>query len=122
MVSQQGAFLEVTDNSCKRQEDLKLTICLLFLIDDEVFFFNNLLLNHINYLYVSGAFQLLQLQDDICRQYKMDGSGPENDVESHIRSNKDTFLNSLWKLNVVDIELTLINVCQMVSSLLFPSF
>ncbi|XP_022938787.1 chaperone protein dnaJ 10-like isoform X1 [Cucurbita moschata] len=61
-----------------------------------------------------GAFQLLQLQDDICRQYKMDGSGPENDIESHIRLNKDTFLNSLWKLNVVDIELTLINVCQMV--------
>ncbi|RVW21161.1 Chaperone protein dnaJ 10 [Vitis vinifera] len=35
---------------------------------------------------------------------KMDGSGPENDVESHIRMNKDTLMNSLWKLNVVDIE------------------
>ncbi|XP_022989788.1 chaperone protein dnaJ 10-like isoform X1 [Cucurbita maxima] len=61
-----------------------------------------------------GAFQLLQLQDDISRQFKMDGSGPGNDIESHIRANKDTFLNSLWKLNVVDIELTLVNVCQMV--------
>lgn len=69
----------------------------------------------------SGAFQLLQLQDDISRQFKMDGSGPGNDIESHIRANKDTFLNSLWKLNVVDIELTLINVCQMVSSLCFRS-
>ncbi|BBH08765.1 DNAJ heat shock N-terminal domain-containing protein [Prunus dulcis] len=61
-----------------------------------------------------GAFQLLQLQEEIRRQFKMDGSGPENDVESHIRLNKDTLLNSLWKLNVVDIEVTLMHVCQMV--------
>ncbi|CBI19931.3 unnamed protein product, partial [Vitis vinifera] len=61
-----------------------------------------------------GAFQLLQLQEDIRRQFKMDGSGPENDVESHIRMNKDTLMNSLWKLNVVDIEVTLIHVCQLV--------
>ncbi|KAK9271353.1 hypothetical protein L1049_026943 [Liquidambar formosana] len=61
-----------------------------------------------------GAFQLLQLQEDMRRQFKMDGSGPENDVESHIRLNKDTLMNSLWKLNVVDIEVTLIHVCQMV--------
>lgn len=64
---------------------------------------------------VSGAFQLLQLQEDIHRQFKLDGSGPENDVESHIRLNKDTLMNSLWKLNVVDIEVTLMHVCQMVS-------
>ena len=44
----------------------------------------------------------------------MDGSAPENDVESHVRLNKDTLMNSLWKLNVVDIEVTLIHVCQMV--------
>ncbi|PQQ00634.1 chaperone protein dnaJ 10 [Prunus yedoensis var. nudiflora] len=61
-----------------------------------------------------GAFQLLQLQEEIRRQFKMDGSGPENDVESHIRLNKDTLLNSLWKLNVCDIEVTLMHVCQMV--------
>lgn len=63
---------------------------------------------------MSGAFQLLQLQEDVRRQFKMDGTGPENDVESHIRLNKDTLMNSLWKLNVVDIEVTLIHVCQMV--------
>ncbi|KAG4965852.1 hypothetical protein JHK85_040827 [Glycine max] len=52
-----------------------------------------------------GAYQLLQLQDDIRKQFKMDGSSvPENDVDSHIRLNKDTLMNSLWKLNVVDIE------------------
>ncbi|XP_009368402.2 chaperone protein dnaJ 10-like [Pyrus x bretschneideri] len=61
-----------------------------------------------------GAFQLLQLQEETRRQFKMDGSGPENDVASHIRLNKDTLLNSLWKLNVVDIEVTLLHVCQMV--------
>ncbi|KAH1213606.1 Chaperone protein dnaJ 10 [Glycine max] len=62
-----------------------------------------------------GAYQLLQLQDDIRKQFKMDGSSvPENDVDSHIRLNKDTLMNSLWKLNVVDIEVTLVHVCQMV--------
>lgn len=63
---------------------------------------------------IAGAFQLLQLQEDVRRQFKMDGSGPENDVESHLRMNKDAFMNSLWKLNVVDIEVTLLHVCQMV--------
>ncbi|XP_011027400.1 PREDICTED: chaperone protein dnaJ 10-like isoform X1 [Populus euphratica] len=61
-----------------------------------------------------GAFQLLQLQEDMRRQFKMDGSGPGSDVESHLLSNKDTLMNSLWKLNVVDIEITVIHVCQMV--------
>lgn len=62
-----------------------------------------------------GAFQLLQLQEEIRQQFKVDGSGgPEHNVESHIRSNKDTLLNSLWKLNVVDIEVTLLHVCQTV--------
>lgn len=62
-----------------------------------------------------GAYQLLQLQEDIRKQFKMDSSsGPENDVDSHIRLNKDTLMNSLWKLNVVDIEVTLVHVCQMV--------
>ncbi|OIW11194.1 hypothetical protein TanjilG_28285 [Lupinus angustifolius] len=61
-----------------------------------------------------GAFELLQLQEDIRKQFKMHGSGLENDIESHIRHNKDTLTNSLWKLNVVDIEVTLVHVCQMV--------
>lgn len=61
-----------------------------------------------------GAFQLLQLQEDVRRQFKVDGSVPEKDVESHIRQNKDTLMSSLWKLNVVDIEVTLLHVCQLV--------
>lgn len=61
-----------------------------------------------------GAFQLLQLQEDTRRQIKVNGSFPENDVESRIRSSKETLMNSLWRLNVVDIEVTLLHVCQMV--------
>ncbi|XP_068648412.1 chaperone protein dnaJ 10 [Aristolochia californica] len=60
-----------------------------------------------------GAFQLLQLQEDMRRQFKMDGTA-ENDMESHILLNTDIMLSSLWKLNVVDIEVTLLHVCQMV--------
>lgn len=67
-------------------------------------------------IYNLGAYQLLQLQEDIRKQFKMDSSGPENDIDSHIRLHKDTLMNSLWKLNVVDVEVTLGHVCQMVSS------
>lgn len=71
----------------------------------------------VDYTGFLGAFQLLQLQEDVRRQFKMDGSGPENDVESHLRLNRETLMNSLWKLNVVDIEVTLLHVCQLVSLL-----
>ncbi|XP_047978823.1 chaperone protein dnaJ 10-like [Salvia hispanica] len=60
------------------------------------------------------AFQLLQLQDDIRRQCKLEGGGEEDDVEAHLRQNREALMNSLWKLNVVDIEITLVHVCQMV--------
>lgn len=73
----------------------------------------------VDYTGFLGAFQLLQLQEDVRRQFKMDGSGPENDVESHLRLNRETLMNSLWKLNVVDIEVTLLHVCQLVSLILF---
>ncbi|GAB4839684.1 hypothetical protein Ancab_029210 [Ancistrocladus abbreviatus] len=62
-----------------------------------------------------GASQLLQLEEDVRRQSKIDGTGPPNyGVELHIRLNKERLMNSLWKLNVVDIEMTLLHVCQMV--------
>lgn len=61
-----------------------------------------------------GAFQLLQLQEDVRRQFEMDGGGPGNDIESHLRKNKSILVNSIWKMNVVDIEVTLLHVCQMV--------
>ncbi|ESQ46548.1 hypothetical protein EUTSA_v10000200mg [Eutrema salsugineum] len=61
-----------------------------------------------------GAFQLLQLQEMSNRRFKKDGTSPANELESHIQTNKETLMGSLWKLNVVDIEMTLLHVCQMV--------
>jgi len=66
--------------------------------------------------YDLGVYQLFQLQKELSKQSEMGGSCPEN-VDSHIRHNQETFiLNSLWKINVADIEVTLARVCQMVSS------
>jgi len=62
-----------------------------------------------------GAFQLLQLQEESNRRLKKEGTSPANELESHIQTNKETLMGSLWKLNVVDIEVTLLHVCQMVS-------
>jgi hypothetical protein len=62
----------------------------------------------------SGALQLLQLQEDICRQTNKDGSGLEREVDLQMQMNKELMMNSLWKLNVVDIEVTLLHVCEMV--------
>ncbi|CAD5317424.1 unnamed protein product [Arabidopsis thaliana] len=61
-----------------------------------------------------GALQLLQLQEESNRRLKKDGTSPANELESHIQTNKETLMGSLWKLNVVDIEVTLLHVCQMV--------
>uniref|UniRef100_A0A1D1ZIN8 Chaperone protein dnaJ 10 n=1 Tax=Anthurium amnicola TaxID=1678845 RepID=A0A1D1ZIN8_9ARAE len=61
-----------------------------------------------------GALQLLQLQEDICRQFKKDGSSSEKDVGLYMQLNEDLMMSSMWKLNVVDIEMTLLRVCQMV--------
>ncbi|XP_078172078.1 DNAJ heat shock N-terminal domain-containing protein [Carex rostrata] len=61
-----------------------------------------------------GALQLLQLQEDVCRQTNKEGSGLEREVDLQMRMNKELMMNSLWKLNVVDIEVTLLHVCQMV--------
>ncbi|ONK57636.1 uncharacterized protein A4U43_C09F2530 [Asparagus officinalis] len=66
------------------------------------------------FIAAKGALQLLQLQEEICRQINKDESGSENDVELQMYMNKELMMNSLWKLNVVDIEITLLRVCQMV--------
>ncbi|KAG1331182.1 putative chaperone protein dnaJ 10 [Cocos nucifera] len=68
-----------------------------------------------------GALQLLQLQEEICHQINKDGSGTEKDVDLHIQMNKDLMMNSLWKLNVLDIEATLLHVCQMGERHALPS-
>ncbi|KAK3154357.1 hypothetical protein QOZ80_2BG0189480 [Eleusine coracana subsp. coracana] len=61
-----------------------------------------------------GALQLLQLQEEACRQSAKDGHATEQDVDQQMRMNKDLMMSSLWKLNVVDIEMTLLHVCELV--------
>jgi hypothetical protein len=43
-----------------------------------------------------------------------EGNYSEGDLEAYLQSNKELIINSLWKLNVPDIEGTLSHVCQMV--------
>jgi hypothetical protein len=62
----------------------------------------------------AGAVQLLQLQQEACRQSNKDGNATEQDVDFQMRMNKDLMMSSLWKLNVVDIEMTLLHVCEMI--------
>lgn len=57
---------------------------------------------------------MLQLQEEACRQSAKDGCATEQDVDLQMRMNKDLMMNSLWKLNVVDIEMTLLHVCELV--------
>lgn len=61
-----------------------------------------------------GALQLLRLQEDLCQQFNDDGCSTDKDAELHMKMNRDLMINSLWKLNVVDIEVTLLHVCQLV--------
>ncbi|CAM0945685.1 unnamed protein product [Alopecurus aequalis] len=62
-----------------------------------------------------GALQLLKLQEEACRQSAKDGgAATEKDVDLQMRLNKDLMMSSIWKLNVVDIEVTLLHVCEMV--------
>ncbi|KAH7680798.1 Molecular chaperone (DnaJ superfamily) domain-containing protein [Dioscorea alata] len=61
-----------------------------------------------------GALQLLRLQEDLCQQLNEDGCSTDKDAELQMKMNRDLMINSLWKLNVVDIEITLLHVCQLV--------
>jgi hypothetical protein len=43
----------------------------------------------------AGALQLLQLQEEACQQSAKDGCATEQDVDQHMRMNKDLMMNSL---------------------------
>ncbi|XWS56891.1 hypothetical protein CRYUN_Cryun09bG0124800 [Craigia yunnanensis] len=62
----------------------------------------------------TGAIALLQLQEDMKKQLNAEGNYTEQELEEYMQSHKKLMIDSLWKLNVADIEATLSRVCQMV--------
>ncbi|KAI3465513.1 hypothetical protein Pfo_022176 [Paulownia fortunei] len=62
----------------------------------------------------TGAIALIQLQEDMKRQLSAEGNYTEAELEEYMQSHKKLMTDSLWKLNVADIEATLSRVCQMV--------
>ncbi|CAN6577062.1 unnamed protein product [Malus baccata var. baccata] len=62
----------------------------------------------------TGAIALIQLQEDMKKQLSAEGNYTEEELEEYMQSHKKVMIDSLWKLNVADIEATLSRVCQMV--------
>ncbi|KAJ6831969.1 chaperone protein dnaJ 10-like [Iris pallida] len=62
----------------------------------------------------TGAIALMQLQEDMKKQLSTEGNYTEEELEEYMQSHKKVMIDSLWKLNVADIEATLSRVCQMV--------
>ncbi|XP_008796637.1 chaperone protein dnaJ 10-like [Phoenix dactylifera] len=62
----------------------------------------------------TGAIALMQLQEDLKKQLNAEGNYTEEELEEYMKNHKKLLVDSLWKLNVADIEATLSRVCQMV--------
>ncbi|GKU98231.1 hypothetical protein SLEP1_g11261 [Rubroshorea leprosula] len=62
----------------------------------------------------TGAIALIQLQEDMKKQLSAEGNYTDEKLEEYMQSHKKLMIDSLWKLNVADIEATLSRVCQMV--------
>lgn len=66
------------------------------------------------HIVASGAIALMQLQEDMKKHLSDERNYTEEELEEYLQSNKKMMIDSLWKLNVADIEATLSRVCQMV--------
>lgn len=57
----------------------------------------------------------MQLQEDLKKHLSAECHYTEEKLEAYMQAHKSVMVDSLWKLNVADIEATLSHVCQMVS-------
>ncbi|KAG2579936.1 hypothetical protein PVAP13_6NG303800 [Panicum virgatum] len=62
----------------------------------------------------TGAIALMQLQEDLRKYMSAEDQYTEEELEMYMENHKKVMVDSLWKLNVADIEATLSRVCQMV--------
>lgn len=62
----------------------------------------------------TGAIALMQLQEDLKKHLSSECNYTDEQLEAYMQSHKSVMVDSLWKLNVADIEATLARVCQMV--------
>ncbi|OEL30099.1 Chaperone protein dnaJ 10 [Dichanthelium oligosanthes] len=62
----------------------------------------------------TGAIALMQLQLELSKYMSAEGQYKEEELEMYMENHKKVMVDSLWKLNVADIEATISHVCQMV--------
>ena len=62
----------------------------------------------------------MQLQEDLKKHLSAECHYTEEELEAYMQTHKSVMVDSLWKLNVADIEATLSHVCQMVCFSFLP--